>query len=100
MTSLLAQTDHRPLPPPKRPWVVAMRWHDLLFAHWPVRAEQLRPLVPYELEIDTYDGWAWLGVIPFQLSGVRLRGTPNMCSLAFPELNVRTYVRCGPRRGI
>jgi uncharacterized protein YqjF (DUF2071 family) len=99
MTSLLAQSEYR-APPPKRPWSVAMRWDDLLFAHWPVRAELLRSLIPAELEIDTFDGWAWLGVIPFQLSGVRLRRAPHFCSMSFAELNVRTYVRTRQRRGI
>lgn len=72
---------------------MAQRWHELLFAHWPVPAGVLRALVPPSLELDTREGQAWLGVIPFRMSGVRLRGTPAMPRLsAFPELNVRTYV--------
>ena len=39
------------------------RWHDLLFAHWALPAEQVRPLVPRELDLDTFDGKAWIGVI-------------------------------------
>jgi uncharacterized protein YqjF (DUF2071 family) len=81
---------------PDRPWSVAMRWHDLLFAHWPVRAEVLRPMIPAALEIDTWDGWAWIGIVPFRMTGVRPRLLPSACGLAFPELNVRTYVKgCG-----
>jgi hypothetical protein len=71
-----------------------MRWHDLLFAHWPISATLLRPLVPDGLEIETFDGSAWIGVIPFRMSGIRLRRCPPVpTTTAFPELNVRTYVR-------
>ena len=77
------------------------KWHDLLFMHWPVPVESLRPQIPAQLEIDTFDGQAWLAVVPFRMSGVRLRGTPALPWLsAFPELNVRTYVTCGARPGV
>lgn len=70
------------------------RWHDLLFAHWPLPPEQVRPLVPRELELDIFDGRAWVGVIPFWMSDVRFRGLPRIPTAStFPELNVRTYVR-------
>ncbi|PYY17958.1 MAG: hypothetical protein DMG60_09930 [Acidobacteria bacterium] len=70
------------------------RWHDLLFAHWALPVDQVRPLVPRELEIDTFDGKAWVGVIPFWMSHVRFRGVPPIPTAStFPELNVRTYVR-------
>jgi len=72
---------------------MAMTWRDLLFAHWPVAAESLRSLVPAALDVDLFDGAAWLGVVPFRMSGVRLRGTPALPGPgAFAELNVRTYV--------
>jgi uncharacterized protein YqjF (DUF2071 family) len=72
---------------------MAQRWHDLLFAHWPVPASQLRPLIPPELEIDLHEREGWLGIVPFRMSGVRLRATPSLPWLSsFPELNVRTYV--------
>lgn len=84
---------HRQFPPPHRPWAMFMRWHDLLFAHWPVPAERLRPFVPAGLEIDSFDGSAWLGIVPFRMSGIRHRLLPPIPGLAaFPELNVRTYV--------
>ena len=44
-------------------------WHNLLFMHWPMPVDALRTLVPPALEIDTFDGWAWVGVVPFRLSG-------------------------------
>jgi uncharacterized protein len=84
---------HRPWPLPTGPWVMAQNWHDLLFAHWPIQVETVRAMIPAALEIDIFDGVAWVGVVPFRMSGVRLRGTPALPWLSsFPELNVRTYV--------
>jgi uncharacterized protein YqjF (DUF2071 family) len=80
---------------------MAQSWRDLLFAHWPVDAAALRPLLPPQLQIDTFEGQAWLAVVPFRMTGVRLRGTPAVPWLsAFPELNVRTYVTCGEKSGV
>lgn len=80
---------------------MAQSWHDLLFAHWRVEEAALRRHVPANLEIDTYEGQAWLGVVPFRMSGVRLRGTPAVPWLsAFPELNVRTYVVADGKPGV
>jgi uncharacterized protein len=84
---------------------MAQSWHDLLFAHWPIDAAQLRktlrPHIPAALAIDTFDGQAWIGVVPFRMSGVRLRATPVLPGLsAFPELNVRTYVTHGDKPGV
>ena len=91
---ILEITAHRPWPLPVRPWIMVQRWHDLLFAHWALPPEKIRPLVPGELELDTFEGKAWVGVIPFWMSGVRFRGMPGVpTASAFPELNVRTYVR-------
>ena len=76
-------------------------WHDLLFAHWPLPAETVRAAVPAELELDTVGGSAWLGVVPFRMTGIRLRGLPPIPgTAAFPELNMRTYVRRGGRAGV
>jgi uncharacterized protein YqjF (DUF2071 family) len=77
------------------------RWTNLLFAHWPVRPEALRPLIPASLEIDTYEEDAWVGVIPFQMSNVRPRWVPPLPWVSeFLELNVRTYVRYHGRPGV
>jgi uncharacterized protein YqjF (DUF2071 family) len=80
---------------------MAQSWHDLLFAHWPIEVAQLRPHIPAPLAIDAFEGTAWLGVVPFRMSGVRLRGTPALPWLsAFPELNVRTYVVAEGKPGV
>jgi hypothetical protein len=78
-----------------------MKWHDLLFIHHPVAMESLRALVPPSLEVDTFGGQAWIGVVPFRMSGVKPRQFPSLPWLsAFPELNVRTYVTCGGKPGV
>jgi uncharacterized protein YqjF (DUF2071 family) len=93
MMEILKHTAHRPWPLPRCPWIMKQEWHDLLFAHWAVPVEVLRPLIPRALEIDTFGGRAWLGVVPFRMTGVRMRGTPALPGFSrFPELNVRTYV--------
>jgi uncharacterized protein YqjF (DUF2071 family) len=97
----LRQTAHRPWPLPDAPWLMGQTWRDLLFAHWSVAPEALRPLIPTPLELHLRDGRAWLGITPFRLSGLRSRGTVPLPWLSyFPELNVRTYVDYGGRPGI
>jgi len=80
---------------------MAQTWLDLLFAHWPVPVEALRPRVPPALPIDTFGGEAWIGVVPFRMSGARPRLAPPLPWLsAFPELNVRTYVTLDDKPGV
>lgn len=81
-------------------WAVHMTWHDLLFAHWPVAPSVLRPFIPEELELQTHEGQAWLGVTPFWMSDVRPRLMPRMFSGRFEEINVRTYVSDGMTPGV
>lgn len=72
---------------------MTQRWHELLFAHWPIEPGKLRPLVPPLLPLDTYEGQCWVGIIPFHMSHVRPRWMPRIPNLSsFVELNVRTYV--------
>jgi len=94
MHPLLEQTGHRPIPMPRRPWTSTQKWHDLLFAHWPLAPDRVRGVVPAELELDLFNGQAYVGVVPFWMSGIRGRFAPPLPGLnSFPELNVRTYVR-------
>ena len=98
---VLCESGHRPWPLPSRPWFMAQSWNDLLFAHWQVPVEQLQPVLPAEIQIDTFDGSAWIGVTPFEVSGFRLRGTPPAPGVSrFPELNVRTYTTLEGKPGI
>ncbi|MDY6780036.1 MAG: DUF2071 domain-containing protein, partial [Halobacteria archaeon] len=72
--------------------VISMEWRDLLFAHWRVPEDVVDPKLPDALETDTYDGDAWLGVVPFVMEGIRPRFVPEPLGLSFGELNLRTYV--------
>jgi uncharacterized protein YqjF (DUF2071 family) len=91
---------HRPWPAPHTPWVFAQTWSALLFAHWPVPTAQLRAMLPPDLALDTYDGEAWVGIVPFHLRRLAPRGAPDRLGLSFLELNVRTYVTLGDKPGV
>lgn len=81
-------------PVPVGPRLMRQRWSHLLFLHWEVPHDALRPLVPPELTIDTFEGRAFVGLVPFTMSGVRARFLPPLPGLSsFEEVNVRTYVR-------
>jgi uncharacterized protein len=99
--SVLNQTGHRPWPMPRSPWVLTQTWHELLFAHWPVDVALLREKVPAGFAIDVFDGQAWVGIVPFRMTNVAPRLVPALPWVsAFPELNVRTYVRVGDKPGV
>jgi uncharacterized protein YqjF (DUF2071 family) len=99
--SSLGETEHRPWPLPTSSWVIAQTLDDLLFAHWRVGSDVLRPHVPDPLSIDERDGSAWVGVTPFVVTGLRARGLfPLPYVSSFRELNVRTYVTFGDKPGI
>ena len=92
---------HRQYPKPDGPWLMRQTWRDLLFAHWPVPTESLRPVVPAELPIDTIDGTAWIAIVPFRGRDTRIRWLPPVpTATTFPELNVRTYVTLDGRPGV
>jgi uncharacterized protein YqjF (DUF2071 family) len=98
----LEVAEHRPWPLPGRGWRMGQTWEDLLWAHWRVPVETVAPHVPPELDVETHDGSAWLGVTPFRLTALRARGLLPLPALSsFLELNVRTYVsRGGEKPGI
>ncbi len=86
---------------PPGAWMMAQTWQDVLFAHWPVPLEALRVAIPAPLEVDTYEGTAWLGIVALRATGVRPNGLPPLPFISsFPGLNLRTYVRLGKRPGL
>ena len=100
-TRVLEEVAHRPWPVPDGPWAQAQSWIDLAFLHWRIDERELARLVPASVELETYDGSAWLGITPFLLSGLRLRGLPPLPRVSrFEELNVRTYVTRDGKPGI
>jgi len=77
-----------------------MVWNDLLFMHWPIAPGVLRSQIPAGLDLDLFDGSAWIGVVPFLMTDVRPSVLPRVLASRFPELNVRTYVRQNGRAGV
>jgi hypothetical protein len=76
-------------------------WDDLAFLHWRLDPDELRPRIPAGLELDVFDGAAWLGMTPFRLEHLRVRGTlPVPVLSSFLETNVRTYVTAEDKPGI
>ncbi len=89
------------LSPTQRPVgrvVMKHRWSELLFLHWEVPAESMRPLLPVGLELDLFEGRAFIGLVPFTMSGIRPLWAPALPWLSsFHEVNVRTYVHAKGR---
>jgi len=86
-----------------RSWRLRLRWNDVLFAHWPIAPSITSALLPGGLELDTFDGSAWAGVVPFWMDQVATRAAGDFAFTvpstgSFNELNLRTYVR-SPRTG-
>src|SRR5258708_5075331 len=82
-----------PSPPSVSRPLMHQEWHHLTFLHWSFDPVVIRPLVPRDFELDTFDGRAWVGIVPFLIRRSRFPGIP--WRIDFPETNVRTYVR-GP----
>ena len=94
MREFLVRTSHKPRPLPAGRWAMTQRWNDLLFAHWPIPVPTLEPLLPEWLQVDPFQGSAWLGAVPFWLDRIKVRGMPLVPAVrSFPDLNLRTYVR-------
>lgn len=99
--AILNVTAHRPWDMPQRPWVMTQTWHDLLFAHWPMPPRSVERELPAGVELDLFDGDAWIGIVPFRMTNVAPRGVPSLPGISeFPEINVRTYVKAGGRPGV
>ena len=78
---------------PDQPVLMHQNWYHLLFLHWEIAAAELQRLIPPELTIDTFEGKAYVGLVPFTLTGVRPVMTPPLPWISnFHEVNVRTYV--------
>ncbi len=83
----------------KWPWILEQQWEDLLFMHWPVPYDLLRPIIPKALELETYQGQAWISVVPFYTSKNRPRISISSFG-HYAQLNVRTYVRFYDEPGV
>jgi uncharacterized protein YqjF (DUF2071 family) len=81
--------------PPTRQWrpVLRQQWTELAYFHWPYEPNAVQQLLPPGVNVDTFDGDAWVGLIPFEMRKVQIGSTPPLPWLgSFIEINVRTYV--------
>ncbi|GLB60750.1 YqjF family protein [Cytobacillus sp. NCCP-133] len=101
MKGELRITGHRPYPLPDSPWIMEQLWNDVLFLHWPVPVEKMAKHIPAQLKLDTFNGTAWIGIMPFGIRKMRIRGFPPFPFMkTMNELNVRTYVAYEERKGV
>tara|TARA_B100000767_G_scaffold202423_1_gene189312 strand:+ start:270 stop:1004 length:735 start_codon:yes stop_codon:yes gene_type:complete len=93
--------EHLPFPMPERSHSLVQEWRNLSFMHWEVDIDKLRPHIPEGLEIDLFEGKAYVGTIPFLMKNVRPRLLPTVPGIStFPEFNVRTYVTKNGKPGV
>jgi uncharacterized protein YqjF (DUF2071 family) len=80
--------------PSRQSPVMFQRWIHLLFLHWPLSPHIVQKTLPHGLQTDTFEGNAWVGIVPFFMRGVRPVGFVSVPGISnFLELNLRTYVR-------
>ena len=95
------RNDHLPFAMPSSKHALSQEWRILTFMHWEVSIEKLSPHIPKGLEIDLFDGKAYVGTIPFLMKNVRPRLLPAVPGVStFPEFNIRTYVKKNGKPGV
>ena len=88
------------------PWqigrpVMTQAWRDLAYVHWPVDPALVARALPEGLEPDTFEGRAWVGLVPFRMEDIAAPITPPIPWLGtFPEINIRTYVHGSEGPGV
>lgn len=93
--------DHRPWPLPNKAWCWQQSWLDLAFLHYRVSRKEVSRLLPPNVKLQTFDGSAWVGVVPFSMAGFMRRPFTAWPLLrSFPELNLRTYVEVDGKPGV
>ena len=81
-------------------WIIQQKWSDVLFVSFEVDYDVLRSELPKDLEVDTFNGKAYLSIVPFVMSNIRFFFTPPLPFSKLSELNLRTYVRYKNKPGI
>ena len=95
--------DDYPLQPPERLVRASLtqQWQRLTFIHWRYDPADVQAILPDGLTVDTFDGSAWVGLVPFHMIDVRPPFIPTLHPLTtFPETNIRTYVRGSRGQGV
>jgi uncharacterized protein YqjF (DUF2071 family) len=77
------------------------QWCDLAYIHWRYDPQVVQSLLPEGIEVDTFDESAWVGLIPFSMRNISFPLVPPVPYFgSFPEVNVRTYVKCNGVPGV
>jgi uncharacterized protein YqjF (DUF2071 family) len=98
---ILLQNKQRPYPIPDANWKYYQEWHDVIFIHWKAPVEEVRRIVPTELDLDLYDGMAWISLVAFTIKKLRPHYFPAFPPVSdFHEINMRTYVKKKGKQGI
>ena len=101
ISSILQQTTHRPWKMPENKWQFYQEWNRAVFLHWPVSPEVLKPFIPGNLELDLFDGVAWVSLVAFTMEKIRPRLLPSFSPISnFDEINIRTYVKLNQKAGV
>ncbi|MGE5395411.1 MAG: YqjF family protein [Candidatus Saccharibacteria bacterium] len=101
ISRILKMKAHRPFSLPQRPWKYYQEWHEVLFVHWRVPLAPLRELIPREMDIDLFEGQAWVSLVAFDLRKLRPHFIPPFPPMSnFVEINMRTYVIRNGKPGI
>ena len=98
---ILKTTDHRPWEIPTETWKYYQEWNHSIFLHWEVDLEDLKKLVPKELEIDLFEGKPWVSVVAFTMEKIRPKNLPSFSPVSnFDEINIRTYIKSNNKTGV
>lgn len=101
ISKILKQITHRPWEIPKSGWLYYQQWNHVLFFHWAVDAEILKPLIPEGLELDLFEDKAYISLVPFTMQQIRPRFLPAVSFVSdFHEINLRTYVTKDHKPGV
>jgi uncharacterized protein YqjF (DUF2071 family) len=101
LSQLLRITGHRPYPLPSGPWTFYQEWNQSLFLHYKVPAAVIQPLIPGEVNLDTFEGQAWVSLVAFTMQNIRPAWLPPVSVVSdFHEINLRTYVVRDDRPGV
>ncbi len=98
---LLLINEHRPYELPTGQWRWYLEWTKVLLFHFKVDSYLVQELLPKSIHLDLYECEAWISLVAFSMEKVRPRGLPAVSMVSdFHELNIRTYINDGPRKGI
>lgn len=98
---ILNITGHRPWSIPAEKWKYYQEWNKAIFLHWQVELQELRALIPSDLEIDLFDGKPWVSLVAFTMEKIRPGNLPSFSPISdFHEINIRTYVKKDNKAGV